>query len=324
VLANVIGTQRLSRRAARAIPPPAPERPAVAPVVRFAAIASINIFISLVVYQRTEVFFLAHYSTDTEIALYSIPFAAVAALILVPRAIGLTLAPAIATLWGGGEVERIRSGLSRSLRIVVLLNTVVTALAAALMPAAIKLAYGSAFSRSGPVALIMLATVPFVPLSALSMSLLVGIGRQWAITIVGIAATVVDLILDWTLIPRYGAIGAAIANTGAQLTGSIPLAFYALGTIGGITLHGRTLLRGIGAAAVAGLCAALAAHAFSPAPGLVLGLVVFAVTFTLASLVLRPLGSDDARWIDETLGGWAYGLVRLATRSMSVRAPSPP
>jgi uncharacterized membrane protein YhhN len=87
------------------------------------------------------------------------------------------------------------------------------------------------------------------------------------------------------------------------------------------------LMRGIGVAAVSGLCAAIPVHTLARAPGLVLGLVAFAVAFALSSLLLRPLSADDAGWIDRALGGWAYGIVSLAARWMSVgslRLPSAP
>src|SRR5439155_23205669 len=138
---------------------------------------SLNVFVTLIVYQRTEVFFLAHFSTDTQVALYSIPFSIVTALLLLPRAIAGAVAPAFATLWGAGEMERIRSGFSRSIRIVLLIVIVLTLMAVTLMPAAIRLFYGPAFTGAGPVVVILCATLPFVPLSVLSASLLLAIGR---------------------------------------------------------------------------------------------------------------------------------------------------
>ena len=55
------------------------------------AIASIGIVITWVVFQRSEVFFLQYYSTPEQIAIYSIPFTAVTALMLFPQAVSSSL-----------------------------------------------------------------------------------------------------------------------------------------------------------------------------------------------------------------------------------------
>ena len=53
-------------------------------VGRFALLSSIGLFLELIVGTRSEFFFLAHYSSDAQIAFYSIAYSAVAALRLIP------------------------------------------------------------------------------------------------------------------------------------------------------------------------------------------------------------------------------------------------
>jgi O-antigen/teichoic acid export membrane protein len=323
-IANLVGNEVLAHRAEGGMPSASDRNIPIREVLKFAAVSSISILVSLVVYQRTEVFFLAHYSTDTEIALYSIPFAAVTALLLLPRSIGAALAPAIATLWGAGETDRIRSGISRSVRMTLVATIILTSAAASLMPAAIRVAYGPAFARAAPVLLVLLITLPFVPFFMLSWSLLVGIGRQGVLTGVGIAAAVTDIGLDWALIPSHGAMGAAIANTAAQLVGSIPLALYAAHVIGGVTLYVGRLARAVGVGAIAASSSALVVHAFPGAVGLALGTVVFLAALVVASLTLRPLHPEDGSWIEHVSGSWARGMIGRACRHATARPVPPP
>ena len=94
-------------------------------------------------------FFLARYSTDTEIALYSISFGMVAALGMIPLALSGVLGPALATLYGGGATDRIRSGFGRALRLIVLTSLPLTAAGLSLGPLLLRLAYGDDYEAAG-------------------------------------------------------------------------------------------------------------------------------------------------------------------------------
>jgi len=183
VTSNLVGTSLLARRAARQmLPADEPVGDLTRRVWRFASITAIGVVITLVVYRRTEVFFLERFSTETQIALYSVPFSLIETLILLPKTIGTVIAPAVATLFGAGRHDRIRSGYNRSLRIVLPLSIFATAAAVAIGPSLITLLYGSAFGRSGVILIILVSTLPFVPLMAVSASVLLGIGKQWVPT----------------------------------------------------------------------------------------------------------------------------------------------
>ena len=76
---------------------------------------------------RSEFFFLAHFSTDSQIAFYSIAYSSVAALTLIPKSLASSTTPAFATLYGAGALERMRTGYSRSLRLLLLVTLPLTA-----------------------------------------------------------------------------------------------------------------------------------------------------------------------------------------------------
>ena len=192
------------------------------------------------------------------------------------------------------------------------LNIVITAFAVTLGPVTIRLVYGADFAGAERVFRILVITLPAWPLAALSSAVLLGIDRQWGITVIGGIAAVANIGLAFVLIPPYGAVGAAIANSLAQLIGSIPLFVYATRIIGGVD-HPA----GSGRVVAAGTCAVvptlLVVHELPPAAGLIAGSAVFVVTLLLASIALRPIAAED--------GGW---LVELASRGLTARWGSRP
>ena len=112
----------------------------------------------LVVWRRSEFFFLAYYSSDAQIAYYSIAFAVVNALIRIPSTAASVFAPAAAHLYGAGSHDRIRSGFGRASRLLVLLTLPIVALTLALGPRAITLVWGEDYAPAGDVLLILAAS----------------------------------------------------------------------------------------------------------------------------------------------------------------------
>jgi O-antigen/teichoic acid export membrane protein len=282
------------------------EREQIRSVIRFALLVSAGIFLTLVVYRRSEFLFLSHYSSDTQIALYSVGFSAVGALLLISQPLVAVALPAVATLWGAGEYDRIRSGYGRATRLLLLLTLPLTAAALALGPETLKLLYGPEFSSLRPVLLILLAPLPFYSVAALSTGLLAGTGRPVFPLIIGIPAAAVNIGLDFALIPRHGAMGAAIANSTAQLAAGLPVVAYVQRLVRPTAVSLWPVTRGALASAVAGLVAWFAVEWLGGIAGVLAGLGASAVTFAVLASLLRILAADDAAWLEEAGG------VRLA------------
>ena len=280
---------------------------------RFALISSIGVGLSLVVATRSEFFFLNHFSSDAEIAFYSIAFAAATSVALVPRALAGSITPAFATLHGAGSLERIRSGYSRSLRFLVLSAVPLAAAAAAFGPELIRLAYGTAFDPVVPPLLIMLAALPLTALASLGNAFLSGVGSVWRPLAANAVAAAVDIALAAALVPFLDAKGAAIANVGGQAIYAVIVLFFAGRRLGEIDWRPFALLRVIVTSASAALAGWGVVHTLGGVAGLVIGLVVGAAVFALVAAVVKFLPQDDGAWLEEAAGGRLGGLVgRLA------------
>jgi O-antigen/teichoic acid export membrane protein len=293
----------------------APSREVRRGLVRFAGWATAAAVLDLIVWRRFEFFFLAHYSNAAEIAYYSIAFAAVTALIRLPATAASVISPAVANLLGAGAFDRIRSGFSRSLRLVLLVTLPAVAFALALGPAVLTLFWGEDYEPAGDVLLILAAGSIAVPLDTLGHGVLAGLGRARAPLAFYAAAALVDVVLAFALVPSHGAVGAAVANAAAQLTSGIPMILYASSVVGSIEWGFATTARAAVAAASAGLAAWALVLALPEPAGLLAGGVVGLGVFLAVASILGVLSPDDARWLDENEGFRFRGLVgRLARR----------
>jgi O-antigen/teichoic acid export membrane protein len=310
---NLIGTWMLARPFLRAAPSVRLELLTHKQFMRYANVAAVSAILALIVSQRVEVLFLAHYRTETEIAHYSVPFSLLVVLLWVPTAISYVFAPAVANLQGAGEVERIRSGFARVVRMSLLIALFMTSFAVAVGGTLVRLVYGPQFANLEDVVLVLALAVPFVPMATLSSSLLKGIGRIGGMTIISAVAVATDLGLAWLLVPVHGAVGAAIANTAAQVVWAVPMLWYAQRTVGGFDVNFRSLGR---AAIVTAAAAAVGLGLSVGLPGAggdVAGAVAFAVTLVGGVAWLRPLPREDGLWIEALAGDRFGGFVRRAS-----------
>ena len=319
---NLVWTTWLGRRALTAISATAePPGALLREVIRFAAITSVSVVLTFVVWRRSELFFLERYSTDTEIALYSIPFGMVAALGMIPLALTGVLAAALATLYGGGAMDRIRSGFGRALRLVVLISLPLTAAGLSLGPLLLRLVYGEEYEGAGRVLRILLLAFPLAAAMAASGALISGLGRIVVPLGLTAVAAALNLGLDAALIPGRGAEAAAVANVISQAVGAALVTGYALKVIGGVSREPRRLLAAIVASGGGGAVAWLVGTELDNWAGLVLGLAAGLAVFTLLARVGRVLSPGDASWLEEAVGERLRRPVAALCRLWGAREP---
>jgi O-antigen/teichoic acid export membrane protein len=291
------------------------------PLVRFAGVTWVAFVLSLIVWKRSEFFFLKRYSTDAQIAFYSIAFAAVISLTSAMEAISLVLAPAVATLSGAGANHRIRSGVGRAIRVLLLGTFPLTAGAMAVGPATIALVYGNQYMGTTVPLLILLVVTPLLPLMSLSTALLWGLGRTKVWLTVVASSAVVNVALDFLVIPAHGAVGAAIANTGAQVAAAAGIVTYACRQMAPVEWHASALVRAATAAAACGGGAWLVDSRIGGVIGIVLGVIAGFVTFAALAVTLRILPAADAIWLEGIVGDRLGGLPGASCRLLSTGRP---
>jgi O-antigen/teichoic acid export membrane protein len=314
-LVTLLWTSALAQRLVRRLRPPEPLSAGLRrSVLVFAAASAAIGAIHLIVWRRSELLVMDQVSSDAEIALYSIAFAVVSGLARLPDSVEAVAMPAVATLIGRGERDRVRAGFWRSLRLLAVFTPALVAGAAATGPALIELAYGREYRGAGPVMLVMLAPLLVLPLFSMSEAVLFAFGRLRFLLLAGVAGALVDATLALVLIPELDAIGAALANVAAQLAAGLPMLMLLARLQRPVDVALYAIVRGI---ALAGLLAAAAIGAQellgTSALGLAAAVAAGVAVFAAAGPLLRPLTSADAEWLAAALGGRGV-LARAARR----------
>jgi O-antigen/teichoic acid export membrane protein len=304
VFANLVWTAALARRVAVRLPPPEPpDLELRRRFLSFAGFTTVIAVIHFVVWRRSELFVLQQYSTNAQIAFYSIAFAAVSGLAKLPETIEAITVPAVANLVGTGEQDRVRRGFWRALRLLAVATPPLVAGVAVTGPALLNLVYGTAYDGAGPVLLAMLAPLLVQPMLTMAEAILYGLGRPRFIVVAGLAACVVDIGLAFALVPRLDALGAAIANGVSQLVAGVPCLVLAARLHRPLAMAAGPLLRGIALAlAVAAAAGAVLLGFGTGAVPTLAAVAAGAAAFVALGGVARPLAADDARWLAAALG----------------------
>lgn len=290
------------------------------PVVRhefnsYAAVASAIVVFEVVVWKRSEFLFLERYSPAAALANYSVAFAMATAIARLPQGMAGVLSPAVASLYGEQAFDRLRIGLARAIRLVATASLPIAAGTLAVGPPLVRAIYGDDYADAGAALLVLMISVPFVPLGSLGTSVVHGFGRvRLALAVVSVAV-VVDIAIAIAVIPAHGAVGAAVANSAAQLTGGVLVLVAAHRIAGPFILDLLTLARaGLASSLTAGL-AWLAVRVIGGLPGVAVGVAAGLLMFPSLLYVLRGIGSGDAAWIRDNAGDHLGGRVgRIADR----------
>ena len=318
VAANLVWTSLLSRRALDEVAP-VPELEDAAmrrSAKRYALYATAGGMLTIVVWRRSEFFFLAGYSSDAELALYSIAFAAATVLMTVtdklrggdvagprhasrrrggrPAAFGpqahaeaaVPARAAAARAGRGWRAGRHQGGLRRGIR----RRRLRAARAAARAP-------------------VHAAVEP-------ERLLLAAVGDARSPLLAAAAAAVLNVALAIALVPRLDAVGAAIASVCAQALATLLLARSARRRIGRSTsgVSAGPLGCAIAVSAVAGATTWAIADGLGGPAGLAIGLVAGLALLWAGFATLRPLAAEDARWLDEQVGDRLGGRVGALAR----------
>jgi O-antigen/teichoic acid export membrane protein len=322
----LVGVTARAVRRVRAVAPTTttPPRELKLTVLRNAVPAFAAALVTLIVFRRSEFFFLQHWWNDRETALYSVAFSAETTLVFLPQALAMVVSPAMATLLGAGRLDRIRSGYARSLRLLLIASLPIAAGALALAPTTVELVFGARFHESRLPLLILLIPFPLVPLMTLSYSLVIGLGKIRFPLIVGLGSASLNVALDLVLIPAHAAVGAAVANACAQAATAAAAVAYGVRVTAPFRWEGRTLARAAIASAVAGTAAFGALAALRGVPGVVAGIIAGVAAFFICARLLRILPYDDAVWIDTSFGALLGGWLARTARWIAVSAPPEP
>ncbi len=225
-----------------------PEKQTIHRYFAFFIPSTLALVIKAIVWQRSEVFFLEQWSTRDQVGFYSLAYTMVEMLLLLGWALINGFLPAISKDYGAGNWDNIRTKARQGLTLAFLFSVPLSFGGWITVKRIIILMYSEKMLPSVPVVQILLSGLLFGVVAALLGIMIIATGRMWLHVGLGIVLAIVNIALDFFLIPTYGAIGGAIANTSSQVVHCIILTGVVM-YLYNMTLPWRTFA-GIGAVGV--------------------------------------------------------------------------
>jgi len=244
-----------------------------------------------VVWDRSEMIFLRAFSSLEQIAFYSISFGLANNLLILPRIFG---GATCVTLMAEASRDpgRVDSIVKNASRYLLLVAFPVHLGAAAITSQMIRFTYGAKYIGAIPV--LMVAAILAIPRAFLEIAdtLLRTADRQKRLFVLYILTGLVNIALDWALIPHFGAVGAAWGNGLSQALGVAAIwmqarRYYTFGLPLGTTV--RLLL----AATIMSLTAFAIGHTIHGLPGLILAVATAVPLYVLLVKLFHGLEASD-------------------------------
>lgn len=277
----------------------------------------VMIALQLIVNSRIEFLFLGALSTDQQIAMYSVPFAIVAAAVLIPTSIIGAGLPGIAESLGAGRLHQTKESFGPALRVTASASLILAAGVAALGPPLLLLLYGEDFKEAAALLPLMAVSLIAAPVGEICFMFWAGVGNLRIPLIGGAIAGAIDVGLALLLIAPLGALGATITNLCAQLAMATLLLVLTRRNIGRFPLGAQRWIMGFAVSLAVGALVTGITHAIgrdselSALVSLIVGGIVFAIFVVGFGALVGFISAKDAEWLRTTLPGRLRSLVRL-------------
>jgi O-antigen/teichoic acid export membrane protein len=182
----------------------------------FLAPATLSQLITIIVWERSEVFFLERFSTLTQVGIYSLAYTTVAILLTLGWSLVNAYYPAISSDFGARNWAGIQQKFAQGTTLAVVYAVPLTFGGLVTIEHVFRILYGEKMLASVPVAqFLFIGLVPGV-LGGMFGIAIGALGGMWLLVRVGSVVAIVNIALALILIPMYGATGAAVANTSSQ------------------------------------------------------------------------------------------------------------
>jgi O-antigen/teichoic acid export membrane protein len=196
-------------------------------------VAGINM-LAYLVSQQAETFFVGLYCSVEDVGFYTLAFKIGSLAALLPSAFAYVLLPAIAEQFGKGEIEKMKKIYLTSIRYLMVITLPLATGGIALASSLITFLYGADYKPS-----IILFQIICLPIAISSITyagdtIIRGINRPGFILKTSAIFSVINIGLSLWLIPRYGILGATVANVVTLVLGLPVYGIYINKSIGAI------------------------------------------------------------------------------------------
>jgi len=167
--------------------------------------------IIIIIYSRIDVIMLSIMKGDVPVGLYSAAYKLSDPFLLIPSALGVSLFPIMSKSFRNSREELIRI-YELSFKYILIIMLPIAIITTLLADRIILLIYGDAFEGSATALQILIWALIFTSLNSILSHLLVSMGEQKLSTVSHTLCAVVNVVLNFFLIPVLSYNGASIAT----------------------------------------------------------------------------------------------------------------
>jgi O-antigen/teichoic acid export membrane protein len=261
-------------------------------MLNFATQSVMGMLLTLVVWDRSELFLLRHLSPDIrQLSFYSVAFNLAERLLIFPTIFAAATGASILAQYGRDRTK-LPSMTAASARYIALISIPIHTIAVPLAAPALLVLYGKQYVG----ALVVATAAPLLCLPKAFLgpiqSLFESVDRQKYFLITTVIASFVDIAVAWYLIPAHGALGACIGSGVAQIT-----AVGLMWIIGirkyKIQLPWAFVWKVTAISASASAAAYAVVSRLGPLAGLIAGMVTASVVFLVLAYTFKVLEPED-------------------------------
>ena len=262
-------------------------------MMRFAAQSVTGLLLTLIVWDRSELFLLKHLSPDIrQLAFYSVAFNLAERLLIFPSVFASASGATVFAQYGRDR-SRLPAMTAASVRYLALISIPLHIIAVALAGPALLTLYGTKYAGAFIVATVSpLLCLPKAFLGPIQ-SFFESTDRQKYFIVTTIIASFIDIGVAWYLIPSLGALGASIGSGAAQIT-AIGLMWIIGIRRDGIRLPWRFLAKVTAISTAASVAAYAVSSRLLPVWALIVGGAVATITFFLLAYTFKILEPEDS------------------------------
>lgn len=169
---------------------------------------------------RIDIIILQYISGMQEVGFYSIGVSIAENIWLLPTAVGIVINSITAS---SDDMSMLKDEISKLIRISFMLVFLLSIAIFIFIPFLLPWFYGAEFIKSVTIVKVILPGILIFVLVRILSSYFAGIGKPNIITYIFAPALLLNIILNFILIPKYGGIGAAIATNISYSAGAIAL-----------------------------------------------------------------------------------------------------
>lgn len=175
--------------------------------------------IAVTIYMKADILMLGLLAGDLDTGLYTAAARLSEVWYFIPMSALAAFRPQLSRMFAAGQSSRYRVATQKFMTVAVGVSLIVLALVLLAANQIIGFLYGVEFSEASPVLRIHILSAPFVFLGVAASPWFIDHGMTRAVMVRSTLGAALNVILNFALIPRYGALGASVATLVAYASG---------------------------------------------------------------------------------------------------------